>query len=197
MTVANRTANAQGVLDFKPGELGENELATLTYATPCGKATIKGAVSPANHEGVVVVDFPAPTTEVTLYFDPALEGHSIEAPRLKISSPKDPYKETSHLRVVFGDCPRTLTIDGRTVKIPESQDPGYVLVAASRQSCYVAGVALFGPLARPCEPEASEKLTGQDAYPIRRRAQRMFEPVPSTAPASRSCTNMNYVQSCR
>lgn len=193
-TIGTKTAE-KGMIKFEPGTLGEHETATLTYTTPCGKATVTASPKyPPNSSGAIVIDFPPPSESVELYFDPSLEGHEIESPRLKIPAP-DPLK--GGLRVVFADCPRTLKIDGRTVKVPELGKAGYVLVAASPQSCYISGVALYGPKSGDCVSESSEKLTGQDAYAIPRRPDYLFRPITASVHATGSCVNVPYVQTCK
>ncbi len=186
----------ENVVDFKRGELSEHEVATLTYRTPCGTATVTASGGAPNSSGVISVPFPKPKNEAFLYFDPALVDHELESPQRKIPSPKAAYPAPSYLRIVFGDCPRTVKIDGRVVDIPEVPADSYVLVAASPQACFISGVALFGPRSGDCKAEASERLTGRDAYVINRRPSTMFELLPATTKARDGCTNINYLQYC-
>lgn len=196
ITVGGRPAK-EHVVDFKRGELSEHEVATLTCTTPCGTATVTASGGAPNSSGVIVVEFPKPKNAVTLYFDPALVNHQVESPRRTIPAPNASYPAESHLRVVFGDCPRIVKIDGRAVEIPESPRDSYVLVAASRETCFVSGIALYGPLSGYCKAEASDRLTGRDAYVIDRTPSTMFNLLPEQTRARDGCTNVNYLQYCQ
>jgi hypothetical protein len=190
---------------FGPGEIDEKEPVIIEYATTCGTEKVKVTPDgPADKYGVVKLRLPPPKNIAKLLFDPKLAGKEIAQPKVKVPAPEDPISHEDFVKVAFGDCPRTIQLDGRTIAIPDKAPPGkalhYVLVGTGKDACYLSGTALYGVLSGRCEPESSEKLTGQDAYAITREPMFIFKPVDdkalTTSPTS-DCTNRDYLQHCQ
>ena len=202
VTVRGRTVpmDATGFVKFGAGEIAENDPVTIEYATPCGTDTVTVTPTrPANESGVIKLELPPPKNLVRLLFDPGLAGKEIERPRATIPPPKDERSQPGFVAVAFGDCPRTIKVDGREVKIPDGggKSVHYVLVAADKDACYLSGLALYGEAKGSCKPERSEKLTGQDAYAISQPATFLFEPLSDKELArAGGCTNREYLQRC-
>ncbi len=191
---------------------------TLSFATPCGRSTVTSSKIDTGGS-ISGVEFPRePFATTSVVFDPAWTGKTIEhlnhtieervdrraegAPELPRNYHYDSEVGRQSLSLYFADCERAITIDGRTIKLPEVPNTGgttgYVFVAREEQACYLYDQIKYG--SGDCPSESRQKFQGAAAYAVtlvrKSGSIHWFERYDNKTYSYQSCATHGYFNPC-